>query len=163
MYRLYHSVLPFRVWNHLFLCERLNSMASMCEYCTKLCIKNKKVSGHINNNLFVQISDFPNQLKHGFSLTQKVPLFVHTNIVTKNDRSRCGGLYYESISSPFMLWKFYLNILSRIVFNVSHEFIFPLLTSSLDGNCRDFTVCTSKNCLSLKKKIRLKQYSLGNW
>ena len=40
MDRLYYSVLPSHVWNHLFLCERLNSMSSMSGYCTKLCIKN---------------------------------------------------------------------------------------------------------------------------
>ena len=63
MDRLYYSVLPFRVWNYLFLCERLNSTSKICGYCTKLCIKNKKISVHINNNLFVHINEFPNQLK----------------------------------------------------------------------------------------------------
>ena len=95
-------------------------MASMCEYCTKLCLT-KKISDHISNNLFVHINEFLNQLKQGFILTQKVPLFVHTNIVMKNGRSNFGGLYYESISSPFMLWKFYLDIISRTVFNVNHQ------------------------------------------
>ena len=40
--RLYYSVLHFRVWNHIFLCERLNHFSDMCRYCSKLCIKNKK-------------------------------------------------------------------------------------------------------------------------
>ena len=70
---LYHSVLPFRVWNHLFLCERSNLLVSMCECWTKLCITSKKISNHINNSLFVHMSDFPRQLKEGFSLTEKVP------------------------------------------------------------------------------------------
>ena len=88
-------------------------------------------------------------LDKDFILTQKVPLFVHTNIVVKNDRplpihtniamknerSNFGGIHYESINSPFMLWKFYLDILSRVVFNVSPEFIFPLLMSGIDSNC----------------------------
>ena len=104
-------------------------MVSMCEYCTKLCITNKKISDHIKNNLFVHTNDFPNQLRQGFILTQKVPLFVHTyidmknvfahtNSAMKNDRSNFGRIYYESKNSPFMLWKFYLDILCRIVFNV---------------------------------------------
>ena len=50
MNRLYYLVLPFCVWNHLFLCERLNSMSDMCRYCTKLRIKNKKISDHIDDN-----------------------------------------------------------------------------------------------------------------
>ena len=115
--------------------------------------------------MFVHISEFPNELRQGFILSQKVPLFVHTNIVVKNDRplpihtniamknerSNFGGIHYESINSPFMLWKFYLDILSRVVFNVSHEFIFPLLMSGIDSNCWDFTVRTSKSCSHLKK------------
>ena len=154
MDRLYYSVLPFRVWNNLFMYERLNSFPNMCGYCSKLCIKNNKISDHINNNLFVHINGFPNQLKQGIIMTQKVPLFVwtkHTNIVMSNDRLNFGSLWYESIDSPFMLWKSYLDILCWIVLNVSHRFIFPLLMSGIDMSCRDFTVCTSTNCSSLKK------------
>ena len=86
MNRLYYSVLPFCVWNHIFLCERLDDFSVMCRCCTKLCIKNKKISDHINNNLFVHMDEFPEQLKKGFSLTQEVPLSVHTNVVMKNHR-----------------------------------------------------------------------------
>ena len=78
-------------------------MSNMCGYCNDLCIKNKKISDHINNNLFVHINEFPNQLKQGIILTQKVSLFVHTNTVVKNDRPNFGLLYYESINSLFML------------------------------------------------------------
>ena len=106
MDRLYYSVLPFRVWNHLFMCERLNSMPKICGYFTKLCIKNKKISDHINNNLFVHINEFSNQLKQGIIMTQKVPLLVdtkHANIFMSNDRLNFGSLWCESIDSSFML------------------------------------------------------------
>ena len=96
MDRLYYSVLPFRVWNHLFLCERSESM---CRYCSKLYIKNKKISDHINNNLFVPICDFPRQFKRGFTLTYKIPLHVHTNIIMKNDRLYFKILCHKSIDS----------------------------------------------------------------
>ena len=85
-------------------------------------------------------------------MTQKVAIFVHTNIVMKNDEPSFGGLYYESKNSLIMLWKFYLDILCRIVFNVSNRFIFPLLMSGIDLDCTDFTVCTFTNCSSLKKR-----------
>ena len=52
MNRLYYSVLPFHVWNHLFLCERSQHLSNMCEYCTKLYIKNKIISDHINDKLY---------------------------------------------------------------------------------------------------------------
>ena len=151
MNRLYYSVLPFRVWNHIFLCERLDHFSDMCKYCTKLCIKNRKTSNHTNNNLFVHINEFPDQLKQGISLVQKVPLFVHANVVMKNGRLNFGKIYYENISSPYLLWKFYLDVLCQIVFNVSDEFIFPLRMSGIDVNCRDFTACTTKNCSGLEK------------
>ena len=128
-------------------------------------LKIKKISDHINNNLFVHINEFSNQLKQGIIMTQKVPLFVdtkHANIFMSNDRLNFGSLWCESIDSSFVLWKFYLDILCRIVFNVSHKLIFPLLITGIDVNCRDFTVCTSTNCSSLKK-VRLRQYFLGNW
>ena len=146
MNRLHYSLLPFRAWNNLFLCKRLNSMADICKYSTKLCIKNKEISDHINDNLFVHMNEFPDHLKQEITLTQKVPLFVHTNIVMKNNESNFGALYYESVGSPFLVWHFYLNILCRIVFNVSHEFIFFLFMSGIDVSCRDFTTCTSANC-----------------
>ena len=146
MDRLYYSVLPFRVWNHLFLYERSESM---CRYCSKLYIQNKKISDHINNNLFVPICDFPRQFKRGFSLTYKIPLHVHTNTVMKNDRWYFKILYHKGIDSSLKLWKLYLDILSRVVYNVSYKFIFSLLLSgSTDMN----SCCTNKNCI-LKKNM----------
>lgn len=162
MDRLYYSVLPFRVWNHLFLCERFNSLDSMCKYCTKCSVEIKKISWYINDNLFVHISDIPHQLKHGFSLFDKVPLFVHTNVM-KSEKCNLGGVYYDKISSPFLLWKFYLNIISRIVFNFSYKFIYiQLVPCCLNVNCRDFTACATQDCPN-KKKLRVKAIFLRNW
>ena len=152
MDRLYYLVFPFHVWNHLFLCKRSQYMSNMCRYCTKLYIKNKKISDHINNNLFVHMNEFPTQLKEGIWVTQKINLFVHSNIAAKNDlfELNFGSLYHESINSPFLLWKAYLDILCKIVFNVSYRFIFPLIVSSIGVNCRNFTVSSSTNCSNLK-------------
>ena len=126
MDRLYYLVLPFRVWNHLFLCERSQYKTNMCRYCTKLCIKNKKISYNINNNSFVHMNEFLTQLKEGIWVTQKINLFVHSNIAAKNDlfglkfditlkndlfELNFGLLYRESIHSPFLLWKANLDIL----------------------------------------------------
>ena len=61
-----------------------------------------------------------------------------------------GTLCYESINSPFLLGKFYLDIFCRIVFNVSQRFILPLILKSINADYRKNTVCTSSNCLYLK-------------
>ena len=55
MSKLMFSVLPFRVWNHMFLCERSQYCIDMYIYCTKFCVSNKKISDHINKNLYVPI------------------------------------------------------------------------------------------------------------
>ena len=51
-----------------------------------------------------------------------------------------GSLYYESISSPFHLWKMYSDTICRIAFNVSEKFLLPIFISSVKGNCRDVPV-----------------------
>ena len=137
----------------------------MYKYCTKLYIKNKKISDHINNNLFIHMNEFPTQLKEGIWLTQKINLFIHSNIAAKNDlfglkfditlkndlfELNFGSLYHESINSPFLLWKAYLDILCKIVFNVLYRFIFPLIVSGIGVNCRNVTVSSSTSCSSLK-------------
>ena len=60
----------------------------MCLLCTKLYLRNKLVSKLIGKKLTVDVLDyFPIQLS------------------------------YEVINSPFLLWKFYFDIISRIAFN----------------------------------------------
>ena len=48
--RLFHAILPFRVWNCLFLCVRSHNEKNTCRFCTRVYIKNKKISEHINKN-----------------------------------------------------------------------------------------------------------------
>ena len=56
MNRVYSSILPFRVWNLLFMCVRKQCVTDMCKYCTKLYIKNEKISDHIYYELYVKIN-----------------------------------------------------------------------------------------------------------
>ena len=67
-----------------------------------------------------------------------------------------GSLFYESMNSPFMLWKLYLNILCQIVFNVCDKSVLPVVLSGVTGDCRKYNACTSKNCPSMKlNKIKV--------
>ena len=151
--KLHYRVLPFRVWNHLFLCERSQFNPDMCRLCTKLNVSNKKVSDYINENSYMEIDYFPTQLAEGIVSAKKIYLFAHTNLTPCREDPfavNLGGLYYESISSSFLLWKFYFNLLDRIVFNICQCDILPLLIlKSFYGNYRIFTVCNSKNCRNL--------------
>ena len=57
------SVLSFRVWNHMFLCERSQYCIDMCHYCTKSYVSNKKISDNINKKLYVPIQKFHPSIK----------------------------------------------------------------------------------------------------
>ena len=48
MNKLVLSDLRFRVWNHLFLCDRVQYSNDMCNFCTKSIISNMKISNHID-------------------------------------------------------------------------------------------------------------------
>ena len=52
----------------------------MCKYCTKLYIKNKNISNYINNELYIQIKDFPIEISQGIIAAKRINLFAHTNI-----------------------------------------------------------------------------------
>ena len=100
------------------------------------------------------IGQFPPPIRDGILITEKVYLFTRTNVFIKNDLLgvNFGLLYYESISSPFLLWKFYLDILSCVVLYVYEKSVSPFLISGVNLNCREYT---PQNCSGLKrKKIR---------
>ena len=80
----------------------------------------------------------------------EIGLFVHRQKLYS--LNNFGTLFYKVISSTFMLFKFYLDVLVRIVLNQCDKFILPALLSGLDTDkCRNSTVCNSKNCFDFKK------------
>ena len=156
--KLMLSILPFRVWNHTFLCERSQYCTDMCNFCTKPYVSNKKISDHINKTFFVPIEGFHSSIREGIVLVEKFYIFAHTNIfIDKDDPYRryanFGSLYYESVNSPFLLWKMYLDTICRIAFNVFGKFLLPIFISSVGDNCRTATACTKQNCSGLKRKV----------
>ena len=158
MSKLMFSVLLFRVWNNIFLCERSQYCIDMCNFCTKSYVSNKKISDHINKTLFVPIEEFHPSIREGIVLAEKIYIFAHTNVfIDKDDpfgrSANFGSLYYESISSPFLLWKMYLDTICRIAFNISEKFLLPIFISSVGDNCRTATACTKENCFGLKRKV----------
>ena len=40
--KVYYSILPFRIWNHIFPSERSQYVKDMCLDCTKLYVKKQK-------------------------------------------------------------------------------------------------------------------------
>ena len=155
---LFYAILPFLVWNHLFLCSRSQFESNMCLFCTKMYLKNKRLSAFIEKNLTVDVLDFfPVHLSYGIISGGHVHLFVHSRVVDRQKKlaytSNFGTLFYEVINSPFMLWKFSLDILARVVFNYCDKRIVYALSSDLENNCRRFTVCNSRTCFNMKRNL----------
>ena len=155
--KLMLSLLPFHVWNHMFLCERSQYCIDMCNFSTKSYVSNNKISDRINKTLLMPIEEFHPSIREGIVLAEKIYIFTHTNVfIDKNDpfgrSANFGSLYFKSISSPFLLWKMYLDTICRIAFSASENFLLPIFISSVRGNCRDVTACTKESCPGLKGK-----------
>ena len=84
MNELFYKILPFRVWNHLFLCERSQHVLDMCLYCTKLYVPNKKISDYINKNLHLLTFEFPPEINIGVLSGNSIFLLAHTNAYSRN-------------------------------------------------------------------------------
>ena len=80
----------------------------MCNLCTKCYVSNKKISDRINKTFFVPIEKFHPSVIEGVVLAEKMYILVHTNVFNDKDdlcgrSANFGFLYYESISSLFLL------------------------------------------------------------
>ena len=111
--KLYYAILPFRVWNHLFLCVRSQYESNMCLFCTKIYLRNKKLSRLIKKNLTLDVlKHFPSQLSYGIISGGCVNLFVHSSVTDRqkvfDESANFGTLFYKVINSLFMLLKFCL-------------------------------------------------------
>ena len=88
------------------MCERSQFNPDICRFCTRLYVSNKKISDYINNNLYVEINRFPVQPSERIVAAKKIYLSLHTNVVGSGEDPfgvNLGGLYYESISSAFLI------------------------------------------------------------
>ena len=152
------SILPLRVWNRIFLCERSQYCIYMCNFCTKSYVSIKKKSDHINKILFVPMEEFLPSIREGIVLAEKIYIFAHNNVFIEKDdpfgrSAYFASLFYETISSPFLLWQMYLDTICRIAFNISENFLLPISISNVKDNCRTATACTNENCSGLKRKV----------
>lgn len=130
-YHLYYSILPFSVWSHFWNCCRSQYEPTICQFCAKLLIK-KKVDQKIRKRLTINSrKNIPSVLYYGVISNDLFSLSVHVNFGRDRQRryseNNFGVLYYEVVSSPFVLWKFYLDVLGRIVLNQCDKFILPAL------------------------------------
>ena len=117
MDRLFYITLPFRVWNHMLYCMRSEYCLNMCLLCTRIYVPEKRyLIIQINICMFLLIN-FILRLEMALFLQTRYFFFAHNNASVKKDDLRerakrnIGVLYYECISSPFLLFKMYLDTL----------------------------------------------------
>lgn len=62
-------------------------------------------------------------------------MFIHTNFGKDRQRpyskENFGTLYYEVVTSPFVLFKLYLEIIGRLIFNFCDKNLFPALFNKI--------------------------------
>ena len=73
-------------------------------------VKERALSNFLNKTLLLLPDFFPSAITEFITLENPVPLFGHHH-------GKFEVLYYECINSPFMLHKFYLEVLCRIAFS----------------------------------------------
>ena len=78
-----------------------------------------------------------------------------------------GTLHYEEITSPFLLFKSYLNIISKVIFNYCDKYLLIALFASEDHsscfakyNAFSATSCFSERKKKFKEKIYLNAVKL---
>lgn len=146
-YRIYYSILPFRIWSHMWCCYRSQFDPSICQFCTKLQIKDKKINTFITKKLNIDSrSLFPADIFYTVTRNRDVPFFVHVNFGPDKQRPyskhNYGAFHYEVINSPFMILKFYLDVLGIIILNQCDEYLLPELFENEDKKeCRNHTIC----------------------
>ena len=119
-------------------------------------IKHRKISDYVTENLYIQLNrNTLCQLRQGIVLAENIPLFAHTNVSRKrrgtlNWNHNFRIMFYESINSPFLLWKIYLEIICCIVFNLSQTFVLLLILKGIEVDCRKYTHCEKYNCSNMK-------------
>ena len=137
---------------------------SIYRFCTKLQIKDKKITKEIIKKLKLDASKFfPPELYYGVISNGLVPLFVHVEFGPDRQRpyseNNYGLLHYETINSRFMVFKAYLDTLGKIILNQCDKYLLPALL--VDENlkyCRRATVCTHSSCFYMKKVVLLKRF-----
>ena len=131
---MFYAILPFRMWLYLWFCSRFQEDLHIYKFCSMLRIQNVKINNYIRKNFFIKTCLFPMLLRHSILYAPDNRLFVSIRSGRDRQRPYCehnfGLLFYEEISSPFLLFKFYLDILGRIIFNVCDKHLLPIMLNN---------------------------------
>ena len=98
---------------------------------------------------------FPKLLSNSVTYNDPVPLLVHVHFGPDKQKpyeNNFGVLNYEVINSPFILFKFYLDVRGRIFLNQCTKYLLPRVFENENVNeCRNSKLCVHRNCFVMKK------------
>ena len=145
MNELIFEILPFRIFHHLFYCNRGFYMNNKCVFRTRFHVRERLFSDFLNQKLKFSKSYFPCNFVHDVFLNQ-ISLFIHyhgiiyanTDKDFENIYGNFGVLYYEEVGRPFLLYKFYLEILCRVIFNKFFTKVMPIMFNDFDLNVKKY-------------------------
>ena len=132
-------------------------------FCSRFHVRKRAASVFLNQKLVLLPDFFPKAITEDIVLKKAVFLFVHYHGIIYSSRDRnfennYGNfevLYYESINSAFILYRFYLEVLYRTIFNNVTKKILPESLSDYDANnlhyCRQRTICDKNVCPAVEK------------
>ena len=76
-HRMFFSILSFRIWSHFCCCCRSQFNPDICQFCTKLQIKDKNIVNFINKKLVLDVRKlFPFDLFYTATCNNDVSLFM---------------------------------------------------------------------------------------
>ena len=137
-----------------------------CCFCTKFHVRDKVLSHSLNHKMTLPVLFFPKEyLSDDIFVADDVSLFVHYHSIMysahandfENNYGNFAVVYYKSVNSVFMLYKFYLELLCRVIFNNVFKKVLTIILKDFNQNMssscrkRSFVV---KILLALEKKER---------
>ena len=125
-------------------------------------IRNVKIINYINKKLvFDSRRLFPLRLNSTVVYVPEVSLFVHMRFGRDKQRPyskrNFGVLQYEKITSPFLLFKHYLEILGRVIFNHCDKYLLPALWIKNHTACCGKWKTFAADSVFSEKKRKLKE------
>ena len=129
--RMFHAILLSRVCSHIWFCSRSQEDLHICQYCTLLWIQNDKINSYMRKKFLIQTRLFPMCIINTILHAPEVRFFV--SVITARDRQKpfshnnFGAFFYEEVSSAFVLFKFYLDVIGRIIFNLCAKKLLPII------------------------------------
>lgn len=85
--RMFYSVLPFRIWCHFWCCIRSQFDPNVCQFCTKLQTRDKKIVNYIYKKLVLDVrKDIPIFLYSTVTYNREISLFAHVQFGPDRER-----------------------------------------------------------------------------